>query len=88
MTTKKDCDNGITIGLDCTLFTDYVCASLSKAEITFKKVVYHGKYWIKIHAQFFYTIFSEDKDTYSIVQGDKGMKIPKNMVDSFVIMDA
>ena len=78
--------NGIIVGLECGLYTDYVCSSLGSANIFYKKVVYENEYWIKIPADYFYAVIPEDKYHMSIVQNKQGLKIPKEMITSFVVM--
>lgn len=80
--------HGITVALNCGLYTDYVCSSLGSANIFYKKIIYKNEYWIKIPADFFYMVIPEDKEKISVVQNKQGLKIPKDMITSFIIMDA
>lgn len=78
---------GLIVALECGVYTEYVCSSLKGAGIIHKKVAYENDYWIKIPIDFFYSVYKEDKYKYSVVQNNNGLKIPKDMVTSFVVME-
>lgn len=84
MTEKKY----IIVALECGVFTDFVCDSLEGAGILCKKVAYENTIWIRIVCNVFASILKEDKYNYRVVQIDNEFKIPKDVVTSFVVMDA
>lgn len=78
----------IIIALDCGLFTDFVADSLEGAGIKFRKVAYDKTMWIRIVGNLFCSILKEDKQSYRVIQFGNELKIPKDVITSFVIMDA
>lgn len=84
MTEKKY----IIVALECGLFTDFVSDSLEGAGIIHKKIAYENVMWIRVVCSIFTSILKEDKQSYRVVQFDKEFRIPKDVVTSFVVMDA